>query len=884
MKSKVFSLLIALMASWSVLSAQVNTAGLTSEAPQDGVTYYIVSDNGWFLTTQGTTVILTDKSPKSPEWRLIRNAEGMWYLRNGSSNYLAWDAENSALKLGTAMGWNIDADHVFREGCYDIWASCAVEFFGDYITDNDAIVVTGDGSQFSLWPISYNPLNTTEGNGTQDFLLFSTLPKQIVTDGGDNGGDDDPIINVPANDIEGDFQTNWKNGMQDAKVLTYLPMDNTKVVMQHWKPKRKGVSEFQFVIFREDIVKRFYGNRIKNLWFILPPNALSIEFFVADPMQSDMDKYLLWFDDYDFSETVAHIMSKPDGLKVHEVGGIPYGYDLNLDVKDPSYPYYKCNQVVGIPCDYLINESVPNLQVGYTITYPGDYKENYLNGKNPNGGLADGNWFSCSYLMPTNRYYYAFMMGDDDPDSMNGRYMDYTNYTSIMKKEFQWTENAGLFCFVETEGNGGFLHSDLEFEDASVVRCFTGEEKVPVNAYFVNYGVDPILSATFDVQIGEETSQLRFKNGISFLEQGRIDDNVQAPTEATRMPFKILSSKINGRPVSHSVGIDATVVAVDESDNVERMPVIEENTGTWCGWCPRGIVGMDMLRKTYGENVALIGIHSGMDSKAYGDMDEVLGQMGATVAPSCGVNRRYTCDPYYGSAGKNFGISADVENTRMLVTEASLSLDEVVLSKDGLHIGVRSNTQFNIDCKTCPYELTYVITEDGLNYASQMNYYKTQMSTEEKTQLKTQSPDLYPLTQKPNPWNPEYNDVMVYCPAGLGIEGSLTAPIAKGEKQEHKVVLDIPVNKKGTARTTDIEMCRIIALLIDKESDEIVQATQLFLSDCERDDENPIFSGVQHVQMTDTGAAAAAYDLQGRCVDASGTRGLIIQGGRKLVK
>ena len=33
----------------------------------------------------------------------------------------------------------------------------------------------------------------------------------------------------------------------------------------------------------------------------------------------------------------------------------------------------------------------------------------------------------------------------------------------------------------------------------------------------------------------------------------------------------------------------------------ERKVVVEELTGTACGWCPRGLVGMKMLRDLYGD-------------------------------------------------------------------------------------------------------------------------------------------------------------------------------------------------------------------------------------------------------------------------------------------
>ena len=42
---------------------------------------------------------------------------------------------------------------------------------------------------------------------------------------------------------------------------------------------------------------------------------------------------------------------------------------------------------------------------------------------------------------------------------------------------------------------------------------------------------------------------------------------------------------------------------------IPRNVVVEEFTGTGCGWCPRGLVGMEKLRQTFGDRFIGIGIH-----------------------------------------------------------------------------------------------------------------------------------------------------------------------------------------------------------------------------------------------------------------------------------
>lgn len=103
---------------------------------------------------------------------------------------------------------------------------------------------------------------------------------------------------------------------------------------------------------------------------------------------------------------------------------------------------------------------------------------------------------------------------------------------------------------------------------------------------------------------------------------------------------------------------------------------IEEGTGTWCQWCPRGLVYMDSLHVLYGDNVSLVAVHNSdpMEVPAY---DSWLGgQIGGY--PSVVVDRRMEADPselldVYTQHATDFGF-ADITTTPTL-TGSNLSVD-----------------------------------------------------------------------------------------------------------------------------------------------------------------------------------------------------------------
>ena len=72
------------------------------------------------------------------------------------------------------------------------------------------------------------------------------------------------------------------------------------------------------------------------------------------------------------------------------------------------------------------------------------------------------------------------------------------------------------------------------------------------------------------------------------------------------------------------------------AESYPRRMVMEEATATWCGWCPRGIVAIDGLKRDFPDNFLAIAIHGNGDKMAY------VGEYGLNVYsyPSAFLNRK----------------------------------------------------------------------------------------------------------------------------------------------------------------------------------------------------------------------------------------------------
>ena len=76
--------------------------------------------------------------------------------------------------------------------------------------------------------------------------------------------------------------------------------------------------------------------------------------------------------------------------------------------------------------------------------------------------------------------------------------------------------------------------------------------------------------------------------------------------------FTATLSNINGMASDLDSTDDTKTVFISIFEpKVGKVVVVEEGTGTWCGWCPRGTVAMDYLARDYKGYAAGIAVHNG---------------------------------------------------------------------------------------------------------------------------------------------------------------------------------------------------------------------------------------------------------------------------------
>jgi len=161
-------------------------------------------------------------------------------------------------------------------------------------------------------------------------------------------------------------------------------------------------------------------------------------------------------------------------------------------------------------------------------------------------------------------------------------------------------DNVSVYAPVENAAqiSDVALNDILASGPIDITGSFTNTGSANINSLDISYSIDGGAPVTATLT-GYNTA-----TGIS--------DNFAHPTPANLSPgmhtINVWASNVNGSGTSNGSPLETTVTVVTEIP--VKNVVLEEFTGTWCGWCPDGAVIVENLVSTY-PNLAAIAVHSG---------------------------------------------------------------------------------------------------------------------------------------------------------------------------------------------------------------------------------------------------------------------------------
>lgn len=494
----------------------------------------------------------------------------------------------------------------------------------------------------------------------------------------------------------------------------------------------------------------------------------------------------------------------------------------------------------------LALENVPNSQLGsenieVELTTPIEI---------PAGGVYVGYTFTIGKTDTTQDRYPALTAGTDAPNAL-----------LLKTDQMDWGDFNGYgfgSLFLKVKLSGEFADNSATATAIETAYAGLGESGSTV-VTVMNGGATPISSIDYTITtdgVASAEQHVDLTTPIEFNSTGTITISVPADATIGKSTKTLNITKVNGNENANAeMGTDFILYTLPEL--VDRNVVVEEFTGTGCGWCPRGLVGMEKLRQTFGDRFVGIGIHQYNGSDAMYIATNAYANLGFSGAPSCRIDRGAEIDPYYGS---NEDICIDFAKEMNIPATAKVNVSATI-DEELKTVNAKAEVEALLDDSN--YKLEFVVIGDGLTGTgsawNQANYYYQYTAEQAEADELLAEFCRGGKNGKSSVTGWSFNDVALVSSYVGGINKAPDlGTLAAGEKKEAEYSLTMPTKATLKNAVANAELY-IVALVTDGANGTIVNAAKQKITVADP-------SGIENVDTATNSEQVTHYTLDGRRV------------------
>ncbi|MBD5357951.1 MAG: hypothetical protein HDR88_13235 [Bacteroides sp.] len=340
--------------------------------------------------------------------------------------------------------------------------------------------------------------------------------------------------------------------------------------------------------------------------------------------------------------------------------------------------------------------------------------------------------------------------------------------------------------------------TDKEFEITAQIRNKGGNSINKVNMTLALAG-QPIQTYEVDIVTDYDYYGNPILGKLNYNDVGIVSAKFKS-TEDGNFGYTFTVSPTGAENHGDNFEISNTLLSL--TDGFHKNNVVEEGTGTWCGWCVLGIAGMKYMHENYADR-GFIGIALHID-----DPMEILRPGNVydftfdnyNFFPSSYMNRNYwrETEPLPEELEYEFLLAEDTPAVANIQATLSGNSDEkkVKLSAD---------IEFCMNIESADYGVAYTVVENNVGPYVQQNY------------CAGSSYDYYGYEDEPYQISMTFNEVARNCSHPQPIDNSLPNVVTKGEKYLFSTDIEL-------YDVENLEDYSVIAMVINRETGLIENA------------------------------------------------------------
>ena len=423
-----------------------------------------------------------------------------------------------------------------------------------------------------------------------------------------------------------------------------------------------------------------------------------------------------------------------------------------------------------------------------------------------------------------------------------------------------WMDKSTYGCSAMQVELSGFNANDAYFEG---FKDYYNQVNIatPIKLTLLNRGYNGIKSIDYSYNVGDKKGSDRLTLDVptpAYL-NASTEFTITLPAIEAKGKYPVTFSidKVNGEANSETATANSNMAIYNKLP--KHRPVMEEFTGTWCGNCARGWIGLEVMTRLHPEFIALA-YHSGdvmqvIDQKLFLGFDTENPSY-----PMANIDRVYTdIDPYYGADMTPLGIEELWKKQAEILAPACLET-EAAFTPNGKDIKAKATLEFPEAANDADkYSVEFVLVADSLHGEGQAweqsNYLE---DNDTKSNYPFPEADIFFAGSSSIP-NMHYNDVVV---ATTRLRDGLIKLPAKVEEEKAFSIegeianVDSIKNKSGFPVIQDSKNLRIVALLLN-EKGQIVNGAKAKVTGYET-------TGIRNINTNAAEAdVPAIYNIQG---------------------
>ena len=264
------------------------------------------------------------------------------------------------------------------------------------------------------------------------------------------------------------------------------------------------------------------------------------------------------------------------------------------------------------------------------------------------GNLATGfyehdTWFKISFDCNMNQEVWTFLMNDVPLASF-----DATGFAASGIDLYPYNPMGTSLYYID---DVRFIQQDVPdgVYDVAITNLSVGglaNQTSTITGTVKNIGTDTVTS--FNVTVVDDSGSntatydgFSLVNGESYTINWSPDLQIVPGINQVKMSVNEPNGQLDEYPVNNEY--DGTFNALTPAPG--KRVLVEEATGTWCSWCPRGAVFMDLMAEIYPEYFIGVAVHNA-DPMVVDEYDAGLrGLVGFTGFPSLVIDRSTFLDP-----------------------------------------------------------------------------------------------------------------------------------------------------------------------------------------------------------------------------------------------